>query len=83
MKLLYQSPQGEQMWFVEEVVVGRSYRIVDDKGNPNPQVVQHTENRVHNTAFFDGFVFENNKVYATSLLTEDPKFEVGHAPRLV
>jgi len=44
MKLFYQSPQGEQMWFVAEVVADRSYRIVDASGNPNPKSVQHTEN---------------------------------------
>jgi hypothetical protein len=83
MDLFYNSPKGKDInWPVSEVVPGLKYRIVDVNGEPNPQGVQVTEGRSHSTVFFDGFIIENGTVYATSLLTNDPKIEVGHSPRI-
>jgi hypothetical protein len=82
MELIYLSSDGKEVsWAVEEVVQGQSYRIVDANGRPNPQHVDHTEGRSRSIILFDGFTLEGNKVYATALLTRDPKIEVGHSPR--
>jgi hypothetical protein len=83
MELFYKSPKGEDIsWLVAEVVPGLKYRIVDANGRPNPQGVQVTEGRSYSAVFFDGFIVEEGMVYATSLLTNDPKIEVGHSPRI-
>jgi hypothetical protein len=82
MELFYTSPDGKEInWLVAEVVAGQSYRIIDTTGRPNPQGVKHTEGRSITMVFFDGFVVEDNKVFATALLTRTPKIEVGHSPR--
>lgn len=82
MELFYTSPEGKEInWLVAEVIAGQSYRIVDTTGKPNPQQVSHTEGRSLTIVFFDGFIVEDNKVYATALLTRNPKIEVGHSPR--
>lgn len=83
MDLFYKSHKGEDInWPVAEVVPGLKYRIVDANGQPNPQVVQSTEGRSQSTVFFDGFIIEEGTVYATSLLTNNPKIDVGHSPRI-
>jgi hypothetical protein len=81
MELIYLTSDGKEIsWSVEEVVREQSYRIVDVNGRPNPQRVDHTEGGSRSIIFFDGFILEGNKVYATALLTRTPKIEVGHSP---
>lgn len=81
MELFYKTQKDEPMnWPVAEVIAGQSYRIVDSKEQPNPQRVEHTEGRSISIVFFDGFIVEDNKIYATALHTRNPKIEVGHSP---
>lgn len=82
MELIYLSSEGKEIsWLVSEVIRGHSYRIVDANGKSNPQQVDHTAERSRSIIFFDGFIIEANKVYATALITKSPKIEVGHSPR--
>lgn len=82
MDLIYTSSEGNEIrWLVEEMREGESYRIIASDGKPNPQSVSHNDGKTQHLIFFDGFVLENNEVYATALLTRTPRYKVGHTPR--
>jgi hypothetical protein len=82
-ELFYKTLQGKEVsWLVNELEPGQRFRIVDAAGNPNPQGVDASKERSSSFIFFDGFSIEGQIVYAVSLITGDPKIEVGHTPHI-